>query len=506
MTLFTRLWLSHLAPLGIVAVSLALVLGALFYISVVLTTLSTSELSTLQDEGSLHRQTWELDVALRHAQLNCVQEERSSDVRPILQSKIEALEVAQTQLEVPAPLDSVVKDYLALGVEVLQGDTCTKLLDESIQARRGDLDEKLTNFWVERLEVLHRAVREKDGEARGIAVLATWIGIPLALASFMLSVFVAKRMAHSVKEPLERFSELASSVGKGDFGRPVHVEGPLEVVVLADHLETMRKQLNQLETLKQGFLASVSHELRTPLSKIREALSLLQDGAVGPLEERQARVVQIARAACEREIRMVTTLLDLSRLRAGSPIRLRDRCAIDTVIQGALADERVDASAVGVALELEAPGEGCLCRMDPALVERAFANLFRNAVSVSKRGDRVRVRRSVVVDSPGHPGTWVCVSVIDQGPGVPEAIRDQIFEAFVTESVPAANRAVGVGIGLALGREVARAHGGDLFLAATGPEGATFELWLPQNANIVEERQHSPRSLGIEPMTGRRDD
>lgn len=504
MTLFTRLLLSHLAPLAIVAVSLALVLAALFHISVVLTTLSESELNTLQDEGSLHKEAWELDVALRHSQLSCAQDESlaEAEIRPILFGRIEALKAAQKLLGVSAPLRSVVESYLALGAEVLTGETCRTLLAESTQTRRADLDEQLTNFWVARLEELHRAVREKDGEARRIAVLATWVGIPLAFASFMLSVLVAQRMATAVKEPLERFSELASRIGRGDFGRPVHVQGPLEVVVLAEHLERMRKQLAQLEALKQGFLASVSHELRTPLSKIREALALLQDGAVGALEDRQARVVQIARIACEREIRMVTTLLDLSRLRAGSPIRLRERCAIDGVLQGAIQDERADASALGIAIDLEAPGEGCLCRMDPVLLERAFANLFRNAVSVSKRGDRVRVQRTLVQDKAGRSGTWICVAVIDQGPGVPEAIREQIFEAFVTESVPTSNRAVGVGIGLALAREVARAHGGDLTLSASSPSGATFELWLPQNANIVEPPLGSPRSLGIEPVTG----
>lgn len=503
MTLFTRLLLSHLAPLAIVAMSLALVLAALFHISVVLTTLSESELNTLQDEGSLHRKAWELDVALRHSQLSCAQDEGHGEIRSILLRRIDALRMAHKSLEVPTPLNSVVDSYMQLGAEVLGGEPCAILLADNTQLRRAELDEQLTNFWVARLEELHRAVRDKDGEARRIAVLATWVGLPLALLSIALSVFVARHMATVVKEPLERFSELASRIGKGDFGRPVHVQGPLEVVVLAEHLEGMRQQLEQLETLKQGFLASVSHELRTPLSKIREALALLYDGAVGPLEERQSRVVQIARNACEREIRMVTTLLDLSRLRAGSPIRLREKCAIDTVIQGAIHDERADANAPGIEVDLEAPGEGCLCSLDPVLLERALANLVRNAVSVSRRGDRVRVQRDVLHDvSPKRAGTWIRVSVTDQGPGVPEAIREKIFEAFVTESLPSAQRGVGVGIGLALAREVARAHGGDLILSVTGTEGATFELWIPQIANVAEKPSGSPRSLGIEPMAG----
>jgi two-component system sensor histidine kinase GlrK len=333
-------------------------------------------------------------------------------------------------------------------------------------------------------------------------VLATWVGIPLALLSSALAVYVARRMTTAVKEPLETFSNLAHRVGKGDFNSPVHVRGPVEIVALAEELERMRRQLGQLEALKQGFLASVSHELRTPLSKIREALALLRDGAVGPLDERQQRVVQIASVACEREIRMVTTLLDLSRLRAGSPLRLRDHCALDSTIQAALRDEGSDAKDRDIQFELQAPGEGPQCRMDPVLVERSLSNLLRNAASVSAAGAHVLVRREVLPRREGYEGAWACVSVSDQGPGVPEEIRSRIFEAFVTEAVAGADRAVGAGIGLALAHEVARAHGGDLLLASSGPQGTTFELWLPLSGVVRSVAGELPRSLGIDPAVG----
>ncbi len=497
MTLFTRLLISHWGPVAILAIALVLVLSALFRISVVLTTLRESELASLQDEGRLHRAAWELDVEMRHGQLACAHGEPAQRVQARLEQRFAALTGAHDKLGRSTPLAATVEGYLRLGTRVLAGNPCTNLLTQDIQTERSELDERMTNFWVARLEELHLAVREKDGTARAIAVAATWVGLPLMLASCVVAVIVARRMARVVNDPLEHFSQLAARVGKGDFGGAVHVEGPLEIVALAERLERMRQQLGQLEALKQGFLASVSHELRTPLSKIREALALLQDGALGPLDERKARVVKIARGACEREIRMVTTLLDLSRLRAGSPLRVRDLASVDQVLQAALKDERADATARGVVIEHAAAGEAPLCSIDPVLLERALANLIRNAVSVCRTGGLVRVERTVEPATPPHSGLIARFTVVDQGPGVPSDIRDSIFEPFVTEAVVGADRALGVGIGLALAREVARAHRGDLTLTESGPEGSRFDLWIPLLASRDLAHKNSA-SLGID--------
>ncbi|KYF60708.1 hypothetical protein BE04_43485 [Sorangium cellulosum] len=264
----------------------------------------------------------------------------------------------------------------------------------------------------------------------------------------------------------------------------------------------MRRRLAEIETLKQGFLASVSHELRTPLTKIREAISLLEDGVGGgALSERQTRILHIARVACEREIRMVTTLLDLSRLSAGSPIRLQDGSSIDDLIRSAVRDEEAEARERGVSIEVETPGDVPPCSLDVALVERAVANLVRNAASVSKPGQRVLVRRELAEDTRGgRPGRRVTISVTDQGPGVPGEIRQSLFEEFKTQPVANSPKRVGIGLGLALSRKIARAHGGDLELddhaasadAGAGQDaraaGATFRLWLPLSTERSSEQ------------------
>lgn len=515
MRLFTRLLISHWIPPLILTLALGLALTALLRVGVVLSTLNEHELETLRDEGELHRAAWHLDVEMRHALLSCTRGYPAVEVHRAVSARATALRaVFHDAPRLPAAMGDLVRGYLTLASDALAGDGCAAFFDNSVLSRRAQLDEKLTDLWVDRLGELHRAVSEKERAAQQIAVTAAGVGIPLAIASFVLAMWMARKMARFIEEPLVKLALAAQRVGRGDFDTPTNVDGPPEILSLAQDLDRMRLELQQLDTLKQGFLASVSHELRTPLSKIREGLALLADGALGALDDRKLRVVQIARTACEREIRMVTTLLDLSRLRAGSPIQLRESSSIDSVLYAALDGERGEAQQRGVSLEVSLKGEAGTSTLDSALIERAIANLVRNAVAVSSRGQTVHVERVIEPATAERPEPSVRVVVSDDGPGVPRDIRSKLFDAFVTQPVPNSGKSFGSGIGLALAREVARAHGGDLVLrdsdtASTGASngarngnkspgtGAVFELWVPLEGH-ARRMDVARRSLGLD--------
>lgn len=487
--LFFHLLLSHATPVAVVTLALAVLLTALIRISFVLTTLNDSELVQLRAEGTLHRATWDVDEAMQQGQAGCGVGQPASEVTARIRPKADALALLIVETA-PGSMRDVAREYLATASEVLSaGDACEMLLAEGVQARRSELDGRLTSLWVDRLAELHAAVATKDESARSMAVSATWVGVPLAGASFLFAMLLARRMARMIGRPLAALSLVAKRMGRGDFGTPVRVDGPAEIVSLADELERMRAQLQELETLKQSFLASVSHELRTPLSKIREALALLEDGVAGDVDPRQRKVLHIARSACEQEIRMVTMLLDLSRLKTRSPIRMRDGVSIERVIQSAVNDEKAEALSRGVEIDVAVYGEPVTCRVDPVLLERAIANLVRNAVSVSKRGQRVRLSRRVDRDPPGKTGCWVRLVIQDEGPGVPEDIRGRVFDPFVTHPVPSSSKKLGVGLGLALAREVAQAHGGDIELIDPDKPGATFQLWLPAEEPLSDSKK-----------------
>ena len=487
MRLFSRLLISHLTPSAVLTVALGFILIALVRITMMLGQLNDQELGALGTDGKLHSAAWSVDVAMRHGQAACSRDanEAMASARGVMEEKTAKLRAELAERSGASQgIRRLSERYVELGDRVLSGDACAALVSADVQRERALLDEEITNHWVDRLGELSAGLQRKDDEARALGKVASFGGITLAAIAFGVALLLAHRLARDVGGPLGELSELARRVGRGDFRGRVEVDGPTEVVTLAQELERMSARLMQLESLKQGFLASVSHELRTPLSKIREALALLSDGAVGPLDERQLRVVAIARTACEREIRMVTTLLDISRLRAGAPLRFRAGTRLDDLVKSAVGEEAHDGEARGVQVELSLAGELPAMSLDGELLERAIANLVRNAVGVSKAKQRVDVKREVLDAGPqGRSGRWARVSVLDQGPGVPDDLRDTIFEPFVTRAVPKSPKAIGVGLGLALAREVAQAHGGELELDQNKPNGAVFHLWIPLDKN-----------------------
>ncbi|HSC86888.1 MAG TPA: HAMP domain-containing sensor histidine kinase [Polyangiaceae bacterium] len=495
MRLFLRILIGNIAPVLVVTLALGFTLIALLRMTSLLDSVNTNELETLRFESTTHRRCWEFDVAMRRAERACVASDVTPEIRASIDRAAEGVrDVAMSSGSSGGHMREVARRHLELYERMHNGDLCATLLDRAIQQQRSSLDETLTDSWDRRLEQLYERVAAKGVRARDIGLSAASIGMAAAFGSVLLALLLARNMARSVNVPLLRLADLMRQVGSGEFGRSVEVHGPAEIEMLASELEQMRLQLAKLEALKQGFLASVSHELRTPLSKIREALALLGDGAVGDLDPRQARVVEIARVACEREIRLVTTLLDLSRLRTGSPLRFRAGCSVDDVLDSALADERPDAQAGEVTIQVSRDGTLPSCRLDAALLERAIANLVRNAVSVSQRGQSVRVSRTYTPASDGRCAR-VRIEVSDDGPGVPREIRETVFQAFVTSSVPGSPKAIGIGLGLALAREVARAHGGELSLGDDSGAGATFVLSLPLDPRTTSDENGSDPSV-----------
>lgn len=495
MRLGPRLLGSHLAPVIVVTAALGTTLFGLVRMTQLSQELDERELGALVGEGSLHQAAWSLDLALRAAPASCaagdgdaVNDEVAS-TSSLLRHRLQATPTANPEIR------SACNAYVALADRVLLGDTCANIRAPENERTRTELDALLTTVWVDRLALLHSAARDRDEEVARVGSRATWIGLMLAGSALLLALVLARRLAEEISRPMADLSRIAQRLGRGDFGARVQTEGPREIESLAEELERMRHKLAELETLKQGFLASVSHELRTPLSKIREALALLSDGACGPLEERQRRVVGIARAACEREVRLVATLLDFSRLRAGTPLQWQAGASIDEVILTAVEEERADARARKVEVRLEQEGDAPRTALDSAMLERAIANLVRNAVSVSPTGGNVRVQRTII-ERGERPHAEIRVS--DDGPGVPEEIRETMFHPFVTSAVAHSPKSVGVGLGLALAREVALAHGGELMLDTTLVGGASFVLSLPLQAPIPQRPSGRPTApMGV---------
>ncbi len=235
--------------------------------------------------------------------------------------------------------------------------------------------------------------------------------------------------------------------------------------------------LRRLDEMKSGLLSVVSHELKTPLTSIRMAVHLLLEERVGPLTAKQAELVTAARDESERLDRIIADLLDLGRMESG-----RDELDLTAARADRLAGEAVAAVRAafhdkGVAVEADVPADVPAVRVDPARVGHVFANLLANALRFTAPGGRVRV--AAAVDGPGR----VRFAVEDTGVGIPAEYLPRLFDRFFR--VPGQAAETGAGMGLAIAREIVRAHGGDIDVASDVGRGTRFGFTLQQATDEV---------------------
>jgi PAS domain S-box-containing protein len=244
------------------------------------------------------------------------------------------------------------------------------------------------------------------------------------------------------------------------------------VLVLRD--ETARRQIEELrglqesERLRADLVAAVSHELRTPLTSILGFVETVLQRDL-PLEERR-RFLEIAREQAVRLQRLVDDLLDLRRLSAGAALLERE-----TIDIAALLREQAEALApAGRAheLKLDVPPHPLQVDADPFRLRQVVANLVSNAIKYSPSGGVVGLRATAA-------DAGVRIEVADEGLGIPESAQRHLFEPFFRAEDPAVRAIGGAGLGLALSREIVKAHGGTIGFESRKGEGSTFFVELP---------------------------
>jgi two-component system sensor histidine kinase GlrK len=482
--LSTRLGISHGVLVALLVIVLVVTTQGLVRMLHLVVEIRDQRLSSVDAEEAVHRTAWKIEVAMRHGRATCSTNGDASGVPvAIASARNDLVAVLEGRgRNAGERLRAGAHSYLALAEAALAGDTCAFLVLPSTDQQRASLDEEFTDAWIDRLQELHADIQAKEDRARQIGTRTTIGAIVVALGAAAAAIAIARVTGRSVADPVRALAASATRLGAGAFAPIPDVKGPLEIEELRHDLERAREQLEEVERLKQSFIASVSHEMRSPLTSVREALCLLADGTCGPLQPKQRRVLDLAMNACEREVRLVEALLDLSRFNSGMPLKREAACDIDKVLDAAVEDERGGADERGVVVHRENGDPAPLLQIDSALVERAVANLVRNAVSVSRAGQRVRIVRASHDDA-------ISIDVIDEGPGLEDGVRDTLFRPFAAAPVKQVGRPAGIGLGLSFAREVARAHGGDLTVPRSDERGTVFRMSLP-----VEPHQHATRS------------
>jgi signal transduction histidine kinase len=300
---------------------------------------------------------------------------------------------------------------------------------------------------------------------RSAFATAAVIGLVVALIlGIALSTGLARRLG--------RLRRNALALARDGIGAPTPPEDPHqdEIGDLARALASMQQALRRQEEARRAFVATASHELRTPLTSLQGNLELLlEDLDAGHLDAVDAaEVLRGGQDQLRRLSNLASELLDLSRLDAGVELR-REPVELGELARAVAAEFGLRARDRGVTLDVVPPTGPVWAAGDPGAVARIVRILVDNALRFSPAGEAIRV-------TTGYHGDTATLEVADHGPGVPGAERELIFERFQRGSRTGGEG--GFGLGLAIGRELARRLDGELALASA-PVGARFALTLP---------------------------
>jgi len=230
-------------------------------------------------------------------------------------------------------------------------------------------------------------------------------------------------------------------------------------------------RLRHIDEVKSSLVSTVSHELRTPLTSIRLANHLLLSDRIGSLSPKQTEVVIESRDNADRLQRIIENLLDMSRIESGgealelAPVRPHELAAeAADQVRGTAHDK-------GVELQVDVPVELPRVRADKARVNHVLLNLVNNAVRHTPAGGHISIGAMAANGD-------VEFRVQDTGEGIPQVYKGRVFERFFR--VPGQSGG-GVGLGLAIAREIVQAHGGTIRVDSDEGKGTTFRFTLPQD-------------------------
>jgi signal transduction histidine kinase len=235
-------------------------------------------------------------------------------------------------------------------------------------------------------------------------------------------------------------------------------------------VESLRERLRSERAEREELLSIVSHELRTPVTVISGYNRLLLSGEVGPLTEDQRRFLEESGKSCRRLDSFIGNLLEASGVEKGDVVLEIGRAALAPVLESVAEMFRPLLAERSLSLEIDVEPDAERARFDRLRVEQVLTNLLGNAVKYAAPDGRVEIATRAV------PG-FVEVSVSDDGPGVPEADRERIFEPYVQAGEE--SRAGGLGLGLAISRRLVEAHGGSLRYEDRPAGGSSFVFTLP---------------------------
>ena len=297
------------------------------------------------------------------------------------------------------------------------------------------------------------------------------------IITFVLSLIAALGLAfifvRSIMKPVIKIRDIASEISLGKFESRVNYDATDELGDLSRTINKMAEDLNKLEETRNLFLANISHELKTPLTIIK-GFALTMEGDP-EIREDQRHFLETINKEADRLTRLVNELLELSRLKTKKTKMNIAPFNIKEIIEDVVFNMQTKADKFHCTISCDCPNDLPLIPIDPDKIHEVFINLIDNAIKYSQNHkEKPEVKVIVEIDKQE-----LIARVSDNGPGIPQADLDMIFEKFFRSGSSRSQKIEGVGLGLSIVKEIVNAHNGKIYAESKEGQGCTFVIKLP---------------------------
>ena len=312
--------------------------------------------------------------------------------------------------------------------------------------------------------------------------------IIVGLLGLLLSLFMVRSLSRQIVRPLVSMKDATIAIAKGNYSRRVEVESEDEVAELGNAINHLSTELSnylgklaRMEKIRRDFVANVSHELRTPITIIRGYNDIVSDSLVEGDPNR--RYCDLIGSETKRLERLVRGLLDISRLQSADKLKISDMqpLPLAEIIRNVAEKLKVKAEPKQITLMLQLEENEQILGNGDQIVQLVLL-LGDNAIKYSPEGSHIRYKTKLLSNGSLE------MSVVDNGPGIPEEDLPFIFERFYkVDKSHAHSSSKGTGLGLAIAKEIVRMHGAQIEVFSQVGVGTRFVVTFPAETVVRQD-------------------
>ncbi|MEJ5378058.1 MAG: ATP-binding protein [bacterium] len=359
-------------------------------------------------------------------------------------------------------------------LKVLQAGSSSQLVAQDVmiwlpEETAGALMSRITEARAENQRKVEQELRQLHASNRAAQ---RWGLVGLA-GSAIAGLIGLVLLTYSVSRPLRALKRGIRSVLQTGPIESIAVSSRDELGEVARAFNEMAERIRKEERMRSDFIAMLSHEIRTPLTSIAESVNLVEEEVAGSINERQKRLLRIAREEMARVTELLTQLMRVSRMEAGK-VELKPKSVdVNRLIKICIRKAQPLAETAGIKIKaLVSPGLPPI-KADEAQLQQVVLNLLANAIKFSPLGGEVLMKAQIEGNGEG-----VRFSVEDKGPGIPEEEQSLVFQKYYrVGGGPGAQESMG--LGLSISKHIVEAHGGKMGLESRPGEGSCFYFTVP---------------------------